>query len=128
MIVGTGVDHLLAQEERVEFVRQVVVKLDVVLVVGPLSAIADDVPVKAALIAWGLSGDEQKRRQTVQNLEQVPASDLGRFTPVVDLTAQVDERATRQVDALVDIVADDRIEVGTPQRRRDDTWIADDDL
>ncbi len=50
-VVGAGVDHLGVEEERVELVRQVVVELDVVLVVGGLAPAAGDLALEALVVA-----------------------------------------------------------------------------
>ena len=49
-VVGAGVDHFRVEEERVELVRQVVVELNVVLVVGGLACAPRDLAGEALVV------------------------------------------------------------------------------
>ena len=127
-VVGAGVDHLRIEEERVEVVRQVVVELDVVLVVGGLALAAGDLALKALIVVDVVAARGEERVELPGELQRVATLQLHRAAALVELRAEVDQRAAGKVDALVDVVADEVVERRPAQQRADDAGVGDADL
>ena len=127
-VVGAGVDHLRIEKERVEVVRQVVVELDVVLVVGGLAFAAGDLSLKALIVVDVVAAGGKERVELPGELQRVATLEFDGAAALIELRAEIDQRAAGKVDALVDIVADEVIERRPAQQRADDAGVGDADL
>ena len=124
-IIGAGVDHLGVEEERVELVRQVVVERDELLVVAVAPTFAGDLALELALRRYGRARHEQERGQILGEPELAQAVELDAAAAAVELAAEVEQRAAREIDAPGDVELDEAVDGRPPQQRGDDAGVGD---
>ena len=100
-------------------------ELDVVLVVGGLAPAAGDLACKALVVVGGVAARREERVELTRELQRVTAFQLDGAAPAVELRADVDQRATGEIDALVDVLANEVVERRPAQQRADDAGVGD---